>query len=347
MVHAMPYDRGWLPRVAWPTLIVGLSACVPASVPTGPGEGPTAGGGVGIVHARPRPTVSGKQVVVGEMCPLGAAGRPGLAPIAMRGVEWTDKADEIANVIERGAVPSFAVYGVDGKQAGDFETLGLAEIAPGQPVATGSYTGASPCTYEVTPKIPDAPNVKPEQAGSGSGSGSMRPKNVGSALATRLEDPACVPETNGCGIALAEIVHPDDPPSPPSFTTGGACLSGDELAVDIDGDGIAEVFPLRALLDSSRAPSAEWTAAPTAAVPCKPSFQLFNIQLGDADPGKAPDPKRLVTMDLLGVVDIDGDGRRELILSLRFPTVRSIVIYTPEGAAQRLVLAGEATSFPR
>ena len=52
-------------------------------------------------------------------------------------------------------------------------------------------------------------------------------------------------------------------------------------------------------------------------------------------------------LDVLGVVDLDGDGRKELVLALRFPTVRTIVVYTAPSSAQRLELAGEAQSFPR
>ena len=55
----------------------------------------------------------------------------------------------------------------------------------------------------------------------------------------------------------------------------------------------------------------------------------------------------MVTVDVLGVLDLDGDGRRELILAMRFPTVRSIVVYTATGSAQRLELAGEATGFAK
>jgi len=367
MVQLMPYDRGGVPRVAWTWLIMGLcgaTACVPATVPTGPGEGP--GMGVGVVNhmPRPKPATSGRQVVIGEMCPLGAAGRPGLAPIAMRSVQWSDTAADIANVIERGGVPRFAVYGVDGKVAGEFETLGLAEIGLNQPIVSGGYAGAQPCTYEVSPTIPDAPDP-----GRGAGSGSAAPTpargaapahgapaapagkkpDVGAAaIAMRAEDPRCMPATGGCGLAIGEIVHPDDPPSTPPFVAGTACVAGDELAVDIDGDGVVESFPLATILDGSHSPAAEWTAAPTAGAPCKPTFQTFDIKLApDSEPGRPGDARGAVTMDVLGVVDVDGDGRREVILALRFPTVRTIVIYTPSGSAQRLELAGEATSFPR
>ena len=46
-------------------------------------------------------------------------------------------------------------------------------------------------------------------------------------------------------------------------------------------------------------------------------------------------------------VDIDGDGRKELVLAMRFPTVRTIVVYTASESSQRLELAGEAPSFAK
>jgi hypothetical protein len=66
----------------------------------------------------------------------------------MRTVSWSDSREEVAAVIERGSVPRFSVYGVDGKVAGRFDTLGIAEIAPNQAVASGTYVGAPPCTAD-------------------------------------------------------------------------------------------------------------------------------------------------------------------------------------------------------
>ncbi|HWU88235.1 MAG TPA: hypothetical protein VN253_13200, partial [Kofleriaceae bacterium] len=67
----------------------------------------------------PRPKAGvGRQVVVGEMCPQAAGGRPAVAPLVMRSGTWTDAAAELANAVERGSVPRFAVFGVDGKVAG-------------------------------------------------------------------------------------------------------------------------------------------------------------------------------------------------------------------------------------
>jgi hypothetical protein len=264
----------------------------------------------------------GRRVVVGEMCPQGAGGRPAVAPLVMRGVGWSDTATEIAATVERGQVPRFHVFGVDGKAAGTFEALGMVEVGIAQPVATGTYVGASPCTS-------------------------------GSAQATdaRAEDPKCGQVTKGCGIAVGEITAPDDPPHAPAFTIGAACLIGNELAVDIDGDGKLEQFPIAGALDGIRGPAAEWTASATAApvgvAACKPTFQVYDMKLApEPRPGKSPD-KGLVVVDLLGVVDLDADGRRELIVAMRFPNVRSIVVYTSTASPQRLELAGEATGFAK
>jgi hypothetical protein len=263
--------------------------------------------------ARPR----GRQVVVGEMCPQGAGGRPAVAPVVMRTVSWSDRDDEIAAVIERGSVPRFAVFGVDGKVAGHFDTLGLAEIAPHHAVASGAYAGASPCTAD---------------AGKGQ----------------RTEDPRCGPAMMSCGLAVGELGRPDDPPETVKLATGGACLQGDAIAVDIDGDKVMEQFPLAAVLDGVRSPTKEWAAAPVVGAACAPQFELFGVKIvPQLEAGKGSVDNHVVGLDVMGVVDLDGDGRMELVLALTFPTVRTIVVYTATASAQRLELAGEGEAFPR
>jgi len=296
-----------------------LLACGPSVKPPSPPAEPEP-----ISQGAPTTKVdpSGRRVVVGEMCPQGAGGRPAVAPLIMRGVGWSDTTTEVAATVERGQVPRFFVFGVDGKPAGTFEALGMVEVGIAQPVATGTYVGASPCTYGGS-KATDA----------------------------RAEDPRCGHATSGCGIAVGEITAPDDPPHASNFTTGGACISGNDLVVDIDGDGKLEAFPITGALDGIRAPAAEWTASPTAAplaaADCKPTFQLYDMKLApEPRPGKPPE-KGLVVVDVLGVIDLDADGRRELILAMRFPTVRSIVVYTATANAQRLELAGEATGLAK
>jgi len=324
----MAYDRGACIGVAWLTLLFGCGPSVkPGSVPAEPSPVSTP---APKLNVDPR----GRQVVVGEMCPQAAGGRPAVAPLLMRGVAWNDTNADVVATVERGTVPRFVVFGVDGKPAGAFDTLGIVDIAPGQSVASGTYVGASPCTYGV--------NAKPNDG----------------QMDTRGEDPKCGPATNGCGIAVGEISRTaDEPPPTAVFVTGGACMSGADLVVDIDGDGTSEAFTLAASLDGIRAPAAEWTAnaaAPTQ--PCTPTFQVYDQKLQPPARAatKTPTPKGVgpatgtdgvVTVDVLGVLDLDADGRKEVVLAMRFPSVRSIVVYTATESSQRLELAGEGQSF--
>ena len=256
-------------------------------------------------------------MIVGELCPQGAAGRPAIAPLLLHSNQWIDTPAEITSPIERGAAPRFVAFGVDGKIAGVFDTVGLADLPLGQSVASGTYVGGPPCSADA--------------------GGSQR-----------TDDAKCVAATNGCGLAVAELARPDEPPETPGYATGGGCLVGDALGVDVDGDGAVEWFPVAQVLDGIRGPAQEWAAATSGKAACSPTFTLYDVKLaGPADPGKSPDPKATVTLDLLGVVDLDADGRKELVIALRFPTVRTIVVYSASQSPQRLELVGEATSFQR
>ena len=117
-------------------------------------------------------------------------------------------------------------------------------------------------------------------------------------------------------------------------------------------DALEPVVAAAGGLDGIRAPAAEWSASPTATAACSPTFHVYDMKLAPPpSTGKAPNrgvvvvDKGVVTIDLLGVIDLDADGRRELILAMKFPTVRTIVVYTATTSAQRLELAGEASSF--
>ena len=312
-MHAMAKDRGKLPRVAWFLAVVMVGACGPSVRPDKPfPEEP-------VAH-RERPPVpqrGGRQIVVGELCPQGAAGRPAVAPLMMRTTQWIDTATEVTNAVERGSVPRFVAFGVDGKVAGVFDTVGLADITLGQSVAAGTYVGAAPCTSD---------------AGQGQ----------------RTGDPRCTSATNGCGLVVAEISRPGDALETPGYSTGGACLSGDALAVDIDGDGVAELFPLAGMLDGIRGPAQELSANRNLRATCTPKFVQYDVRLvPEPEPGKQPDAKAVVMLDLLGVVDLDGDGRKELVIALRFPAVRTVVVYSASSLPERLELVGEAQSFQK
>jgi hypothetical protein len=313
MVHAMAKDRGKLPRVACVFAVV-LGACGPRVQPDRPFPEEAV-----VVHREraPAPTRAGRQVVVGELCPQSAAGRPAVAPLLLHTTQWIDTPSEVTGAAERGTTPRFVAFGVDGKAAGVFDTVGLAEVSLGQSVAAGTYIGGAPCTSD---------------AGQGQ----------------RAEEPRCTAATNGCGLAVAELARPDDPPETPAFPTGGACLSGDALGVDIDGDGAVEWFPLAQALDGIRGPAKEWSATRIPKPPCTPKFVLYDVRLApEAEAGKPPDARAIVMLDLLGVVDLDGDGRKELVIALRFPTVRTIVVYSATSSPERLELVGEAQSFQK
>src|SRR6185295_12179911 len=124
MVHAMAKDRGKLPRVAWVFAVVALASCGPSVRP----DMPFPEEAVARRERTPAPVSPARQVLVGEMCPQGAAGRPAVAPLLMRTTQWTDTTSEVTAAVERGATPRFAVFGVDGKVAGRFDTVGLADI---------------------------------------------------------------------------------------------------------------------------------------------------------------------------------------------------------------------------
>ncbi|MCW5804557.1 MAG: hypothetical protein KIT31_19460 [Deltaproteobacteria bacterium] len=308
----MARDLGRLAPVAWLLIALGCGPTVR------PPEPPSEPGSVTKQQDRGKlvPSTVGRQIMVGEMCPQGAGGRPAVTPLVMRGATWTDAQADLSNVVERGGVPRFVVFGVDGKHAGIFDTVGLTDVGLGQAVASGTYTGAAPCTSD---------------AGNGQ----------------RSEEVLCTPATGGCGLAVGELSRPDEPPMDTTFTMGGACISGDALAVDIDGDGKMESFPLAGILDGVRSPAHEWTAAPTATAACKPTFQIYNLRLAPPpEPGKPANPKHVVTLHVLGVLDLDGDGRREVVVAFEFPTVRTIAVYSATASPQRLELAGEGTSFP-
>ncbi len=299
-----------------------LAGCRPAMAPVmpppEPGDSPTVvaprkdGGSVG----------PGRRILVGEMCPLGAAGRPALAPLLLRGVQWIDEPTEVGNAISHGEAAKFSVFGVDGKRAGVFDPVGIAEVGLAQPVAAGSYVGSGPCT---------------RAAANGS----------------RLEEPACQAATRGCGLAVT-LLGDDAGGRGGEWQTGGACVSGEALALDVDNDGAAEAFALTGLLDAVRAPAE--IIEPRAAAPgsCAPTFTVFGLRNAPAvEAGKAADPRYLVLIDVLGVVDFDGDGLKELVLGLRYPDSRSVVIYSgvaggagesgEAGASLRLV--GEAATW--
>jgi hypothetical protein len=127
----------------------------------------------------------------------------------------------------------------------------------------------------------------------------------------------CVAASGDCGLAVGSPAGDDPTPRP-----GGACVAGDALVVDVDGDGRLESFPRAALA----ALEEEVLGAPAPLeVSCPPRPAL--AAGGD--------------LDVLAVADLDGDGRVELLVARR-GTPRRLALYTAD-ATLRLTRVGLAT----
>ena len=78
---------------------------------------------------------------------------------------------------------------------------------------------------------------------------------------------------------------------------------------------------------------------------CTPTFTRYGLAIAvDAAIG---DPRHRVTLDVLGVLDVDGDGRREVIIGLRYAERRTIAVYSAVDSAARLALIGESEPWPK
>ncbi len=308
--------------VAWLVVVVGAAggACGPSVRPEAPGDEPTPS----TVSTRPPPLSAGRSALVGELCPQGAGGRPAVAPLALRAVSWTSDREELVSILARGSAAQFTVHAVDGRRAGTFSAIGTADVG-GNEVAIGSYVGAPPCS-------------RPAAAVGGEVTG----------------DAACLQHQKGCGLAVAAVGAPggafaeaalESPELALGVVTGGACRSGEVLAVDVDRDGVVEVFPLGAFVDAVRAPAEEVSAVSMVAPACAPAFALHGLAPPPA-PGVVMDGKHKVELDVLGVLDVDGDGRHELVVAYRYVEGRTIAVYSAMSTAARLELVGELVPWP-
>lgn len=314
----MPLDPETGRTVACAVMLGGALAavlgCGPAVRPEAPGDEPT--GPRVVTH--PMPASTGRGALLGEMCPQGAAGRPGLSPLVVRDVSWSNEPDALVGALARGTAAQFAVLAVDGRRAGVFASIGTADVG-GIDVAIGSFGGAPPCS---------------------------RPVAVG---AEATADAPCLAAQRGCGLAVATLGAPGGAfgeGEAPTVEIGGACKSGDVLAIDIDGDGAPEMFPLAGFVDPVRAPAAEVSAAAVVAPACSPSFTQFGM-VPPAAPGVVMDGKLKLELDVLGVLDVDGDGRREVVMAFRYVEGRTIAVYAALGTAARLELIGESAPWPQ
>lgn len=309
------------PRRSLLPFVLGLGLALPACGPKvdakGPGKSPT------TTTPKPRKIKTGRigrperEVLVGEMCPRGARGRPAVLPLFSRKLGWSADRDELSRPLESRSARRFSVLGWNGQRAGSFSVIGVAEIGLDRRVAVGAYTGASPCARK-------------------------------SKMGKLTDDASCVAAQTHCGVALAVMEasggfgarpHTEDP-TPIKFPTVGACASGGKLVVDIDNDGNPEAFPLAGFLDPVRAPSEEVIAVAPPAKKCTPTFAIRGVL-------PETNPRHWRGLDVLAVVDIDGDGRMELVTSYHYSDRRTWAIYSAPRTAGRLELMGEAVPWPR
>jgi hypothetical protein len=246
-----------------------------------------------------------RQALVGEMCLDRGGGRPALALLLTRQVGWGNDPRELAHLASRMGARPFAVLSARGTRAGVFQAVGPVDLGTESPALTGGYAGKGPC------------------------------EDAEAAFAA-----ACSEAQAKCGLAVAAL-GVDGADEAPKLRAGGACLEKDGLLlVDIDGDGMAEAFPAAGFLDEVKAPANEVAAAPAAGAKstCIPAFSLPKLVRGK-------DVKAFRALDLLGVVDLDDDGRFELVLQYRYASLRTWGVYAADPSLARLTLVGEVTPW--
>ncbi len=236
----------------------------------------------------------GPPVALGEMCPERADGRPAVSVLLLgRGLSWSDDDEELEEAVTGAELSRFGVFGWNGKRAGIFTGAGATSLANSRLVSIGGYAGAAVCADDATSAI-------------------------------------CRTTLAGCGVAVAGVgPEGEDPPAP---AVGGACLVGDKVVIDVDGDGAKEGFAAADFLDVMRVPSEEVVGAADASA-CEPAFAVPNLLVGTS--------KAFRGMDLIAVLDLDADGRMELIFQLRYGEKRTWTVYAASQVSTRLELIAE------
>lgn len=301
-----------------PAVILALPIAAGLLAACGSSPRPDAIGPVGPPAAGPPPPseVAGqpgvRQVLVGEMCPRAAGGRPAVRPLFVRGQTWTDRREAVSAPVERRGARQFSVLGWEGRRAGLFSIAGAAELDGGA-AAIGAYAGRSPCE---------------------------KPRGAGRA---GERDPDCLAALRECGVAVA-VIEPaggfharpvEEDPDPVDLEVGGACVADGKLLVDIDADGAPEAYPVGGFVDTAGAPSGEVVSVPPGGATCTARFAA-RATPGDADS----------SFDILGVADLDADGRHEIVASFRRGERRTWAIYQAGGSVARLDRVATATPWP-
>ncbi len=200
------------------------------------------------------------------------------------------------------------MLGWDGRRAGLFSVAGAARSDDGV-AAIGSYAGHSPCE-----------------------------KRRGAEAAGR--DPDCAAALRDCGLAVA-VLEPsggfgsrpaEEDPDPVALDVGGACVADGKLLVDIDGDGKPEAYPAAGFAAGSGAASDEVGQVAAGSAACPPRFALRGV-MGNG-------------VDLLGVVDLDADGRNEIVAQFQAGGRRSWALYSAPSTVARLERVGVGAPWP-
>lgn len=128
----------------------------------------------------------------------------------------------------------------------------------------------------------------------------------------------CQAVTGSCGVAVGSPEAEDPTPGRES----GACVARGVLVLDVDGDGRREAFRVA---DLATLPEEATGRPATAEERCSPRFAFA---VGH-------------DFDVIGVADLDGDGRVEVIVSRRGDKARKVSIYSAD-TAFRLNRVGSA-----
>jgi hypothetical protein len=297
-------------------IAVALAACGPRIKPEVAPEKPSDT----ISDAPDAPSRRGaspqQEILIGEMCPSAVSGRPGVMPVVMRRLSWEDDRDELAEVLERSMAKQFSVLGWDGRRVGVFSVIGAATAPSGRVFAAGSYAGGSACEVRAAGGTKPVPDCEKTLLSCGLAIAPLRP-------------------AGGLGAAPFE-----EDPDPASFEPSGVCVDDGKLLVDLDGDGKVEAFSVDAFVDPFRAPANEVTAISRGKSKCTPSFAARSV----VPPG---DPRDWRGLDVIGTLDLDGDGRAEIIAVYNYQARRTWAVYSARSSGGRLDLVGEGVPWPR
>lgn len=270
--------------------------------PRRPGEPPVVTGAV--IPPAPLPSEVPKEgAVAGLLCADAAAGGMVVTPVAVAAGGWS-----VAGEVGLGsAVRQFSIYGWSGRRMGAFSVAGAGAVGKRQ-VAIGSYAGSPPCT-------------EPRQAG-------QAPEKVA----------ACTAALGECALAVADLEPGGGPGARPygelrdpvAHETGGACIAGHHLVIDLDGPGGegAKGFSLRGLGRAGPPPVELLAMPPAKAARCTPAFAVAKVAVAGA-----------TVVDVLGVIDIDRDGRFEVVMGYRHGEASRpdrVVIYSATETTMRL-----------